>query len=116
MSGSNPQCNTWYLSSDLLVARRNINKGEEITYDYCLTESNPDWILAPKCLCKSDNCRGLVTGNDWKIKELQIRYANHFFPHILKKIQALNSSHDNKKNNNNNNTANNTSESTEQKQ
>ncbi len=79
--------NTWYLNPDLLVARRDIKKGEEITYDYVLTEANPEWILAEKCLCGASNCRGKVTGNDWKIERLQAEYENHFFPHVNKLIQ-----------------------------
>jgi hypothetical protein len=72
---------------------RDIKKGEEITYDYVLTEADPDWILADKCLCGAKNCRGQVTGNDWKIKELQQQYTNHFFPHVMKKIVRSNDDH-----------------------
>jgi hypothetical protein len=29
-----------------------------------------------------------VTGDDWKLPELQQRYGRHFLPHILEKIDA----------------------------
>jgi hypothetical protein len=29
-----------------------------------------------------------VTGDDWKLPELQQRYGRHFLPHILAKIDA----------------------------
>jgi uncharacterized protein len=66
---------------------RDIKAGEELYYDYALTESDPDWILAPACLCGKDKCRGLVTGNDWKKKELQDTYGQHFTEHILTLIK-----------------------------
>ncbi|CAF1221890.1 unnamed protein product [Didymodactylos carnosus] len=78
--------NTWYTNPDLLVASRYIKSGEEITYDYVMTEADPTWRLADKCLCGAENCRGNVTGNDWKIKELQEKLKGHFFPHVQKKI------------------------------
>lgn len=74
----------WYEGSDLLVALRDIRKGEEIAYDYALTESAPHFVL--QCRCGQKKCRGAVTGNDWKLPELQQLYGNHFLPHILEKI------------------------------
>jgi hypothetical protein len=35
-------------------------------------------------------CRGRVTGDDWKLPELQQRYRGHFTVHIEQLIQALN--------------------------
>lgn len=43
-----------------------------------------------KCLCGVENCRGLVTGNDWKLKELQDQYKNYFSPYLNEKIKELN--------------------------
>lgn len=81
--------NSWYESDELLVAMRTIKKGEEITYDYALTQGHPEWTLAPKCLCGKKKCRGVVTGNDWKLPELQKRYDGHFLKFIQKRIDAL---------------------------
>jgi len=33
-------------NDDLLIAKRDIKKGEELCYDYALTEGDPDWVLA----------------------------------------------------------------------
>lgn len=46
------------------VARRAIQKGVELTYDYGLAESNPNFRMP--CKCGSKNCRRVITGNDWK--------------------------------------------------
>jgi hypothetical protein len=81
--------NAWYEGDDLLVAMRDIKKGEEIYYDYALTENHPDFAF-PKCLCGKANCRGRITGNDWKLPELQVKYGRHFLPHVLRGIDALN--------------------------
>ncbi|MFA5126962.1 MAG: SET domain-containing protein-lysine N-methyltransferase [Patescibacteria group bacterium] len=68
------------------VALRDIKKGEEITGDYA-TFTNYPYKL--KCSCGSKNCRKIITGNDWKLKELQKRYKNNFSWFILKKIKKL---------------------------
>ena len=70
-----------------LVALRNIAPGEEVTFDYatCLTADFGDM----DCLCGTANCRGRVTGEDWKLPELQARYRGHFQPYIEEKIARL---------------------------
>ena len=79
--------NCWYEGDDRLVAMRDIAAGEELYYDYALTEADEDWILAPKCLCGTAACRGLVTGNDWRRPELQAKYGDHFTEYILQLIK-----------------------------
>jgi len=72
-----------------LVAMRDIAVGEEITYDYAMTDIETA-LEAPwtpeQCLCKKESCRSLITGDDWKIPELQIRYAGYFSAHVTKAI------------------------------
>ena len=55
-----------------------------------LAQAHPKWILAPKCLCGTALCRGLVTGNDWKRKDLQKKYGRHFLSYVLEQIDAEN--------------------------
>lgn len=68
-----------------LVAMRDIRKGEEITFDYGTVlfraKGAPKYEL--KCLCGENKCRGVITQNDWKIKDLQDRYMD-FFPYYIK--------------------------------
>jgi SET domain-containing protein len=45
------------------ITTRNIKGGEELVFDYGFAISNPDFKMA--CKCKSKNCRGVITGNDW---------------------------------------------------
>jgi SET domain-containing protein len=47
------------------IAIGDIIKGEELSYDYGLIESNPHFKMT--CKCKSTKCRQIVTGDDWKV-------------------------------------------------
>jgi hypothetical protein len=68
------------------TAWRDIRPGEEITTDYAYCEAGPTYRLEP-CSCGSALCRGRVTGNDWKIPELQRRYRGQFILHIQRLIE-----------------------------
>lgn len=47
----------------LLVARRDIQAGEEVCFDYGTTESDGCNF---ECRCNSPKCRGHIQGQDWK--------------------------------------------------
>jgi uncharacterized protein len=70
----------------IFVAIEDIKKGEEITVDYAMII---DSRYKLECNCGSDKCRKVITGEDWKLKELQQRYGNNFSWFILKKIKGL---------------------------
>jgi uncharacterized protein len=75
-----------------LEAMRNIKKCEEITFDYAMTVSKSvgsNIVFKMKCLCRSKNCRGIITEDDWKIKDLQRRYNGYFSQYIQEKIDSL---------------------------
>ncbi len=67
--------NAWW-AGDTLVARRDIAAGDELTIDYSTGNADPSFLLA--CHCESYRCRQMVTGEDWRIPELQRRYARHW--------------------------------------
>lgn len=75
-------------SGDLktLVAMRDIGEGEEAVMDYAMTDESAWWNMA--CECGSALCRGRVTGQDWKLPELQERYRGYFQANIRMKIEA----------------------------
>jgi len=81
--------NVWMDDEVTLVARRNIAAGEEITVDYALFTTQPDWTLDNPCYCGSSDCRHVITGSDWKLKDVQERYRNHFSPFINRRIEKL---------------------------
>ena len=65
------------------VAMRDIEKDEELTVDYAFID-NEEYSF--KCTCGSDNCRGMITGFDWKIKDLQEKYYDYFAQYLKDKI------------------------------
>jgi len=70
-----------------LVAMRDIQPGEEVCFDYAMSDTMPYDEF--DCECGAANCRGRVTGNDWRISELQKRYTGHFTPYVQRRIDAL---------------------------
>jgi hypothetical protein len=71
----------------ILIAARDIEVGEEVTYDYATTDgSDYDEF---ECSCGAASCRGKVSGHDWMLPELQLRYRGSFSPYLAKRIAAL---------------------------
>jgi SET domain-containing protein len=68
-----------------IIATRDIVAGEEITFDYAMTESS-DYSMP--CKCGKENCRRIITGNDWKNEKLQQKYAGYFSEYLNKKIST----------------------------
>lgn len=72
-----------------LVTMRDIEKGEEITFDYAMVLSQSEHTLSAyelDCKCARANCRGKITANDWRLPDLQDRYKGYFQEYIVKKI------------------------------
>lgn len=46
------------------VTIKDVRAGNELNWDYGLTETNPKFKM--NCLCGSKKCRKVITGNDWK--------------------------------------------------
>jgi hypothetical protein len=75
-----------------LVALRDIEVGEEICYDYAMTDGSAYDEF--ECHCGEPICRHRVTGSDWQLPELQIRYAGHFSPYLQRRIAQQTSQED----------------------
>ncbi len=71
-----------------LVAIRDIQPDEEICFDYAMSDAHPSFFL--ECRCGNPECRGKVTGDDWKLPRLQGRYRGYFSPYIQRMIDASN--------------------------
>ncbi|MCU0514750.1 MAG: SET domain-containing protein-lysine N-methyltransferase [Anaerolineae bacterium] len=77
--------NTWWADNDTMIARRDIQPGEEITYDYATTDV--DVAFAMTCRCGSPLCRGLVTHRDHLRLDWQARFGTHLPQHVLHAIE-----------------------------
>ena len=81
--------NLWMQDEVTIVARRDIQPGEELNIDYALSTTIPTWKLDYLCRCQSPLCRHQITGNDWLIPDVQQRYEGHFAPYINRRIARL---------------------------
>lgn len=80
--------NLWMQDAVTLTARRDINIDEELTVDYALFEADEDWSAQWDCSCGTLVCRRKITGKDWRLVDLQKRYARHFAPFILRRMEG----------------------------
>jgi uncharacterized protein len=82
--------NTGFKNIITLIAMRDIGVDEEITIDFAMVVERfvgmGDFL---PCQCKTENCRKLVAGSDWKNKDLQKKYHGYFSPHLQEKIDKL---------------------------
>jgi len=70
-----------------LVAMRDIHIGEEVCFDYAMCDGSPyDEFI---CTCGSHNCRGNITGEDWKRPDLRERYAGYYSPYLQRRIENM---------------------------
>ena len=77
----------------VVTAMRFIARGEEICYDYAMTDGGPCDEF--ECCCGSVECRGKVTGGDWQRPELWTRYEGYFSPYLARRIQRIKSAQSN---------------------
>ena len=69
-----------------IVAMRDIAIGEELTFDYAMSDAS-DYDEFD-CNCRTSLCRGRVCADDWRLDTLRHRYKGFFSPYIQRKIDA----------------------------
>ncbi len=67
-----------------LVTMRDVAAGAELTVDYATVMDDPD--LALWCHCETYRCRQVIEGTDWRIPQLQKRYAGWWSPRLQGRI------------------------------
>ncbi|MBI5953985.1 MAG: SET domain-containing protein-lysine N-methyltransferase [Chloroflexi bacterium] len=70
-----------------LVAIREIEPGEELTFDYAMSDGSPYDEF--ECHCGLSHCRGTIMGDDWRIPELWEKYDGYFSPYLARRIATL---------------------------
>lgn len=70
----------------LLIAMRDIAPGEELCFDYAMSDAS-DYDEF-RCLCGAASCREIVTGADWRSPALRAKYAGWFSPYLARRIAA----------------------------
>lgn len=67
----------------MFYALHDIKKGEELTFDYAISEEESDWSM--KCNCGSKKCRGKMTS----IQFLPLKVFNNYLPYIPDYFQKI---------------------------
>jgi hypothetical protein len=63
----------------IVVARRDIESGEELTFDYATTDTVG---LNMECSCGRPACRGRITSDDWESPEFRKRNGGYLSTYI----------------------------------
>ena len=67
-----------------VVAMRDIEVGESLTFDYAMADGSDYDEFA--CACGAPSCRGRVSGTDWQSPELRARYAGYMSPYLVRRV------------------------------
>jgi SET domain-containing protein len=78
------QANCGFLGSNILRSMTDIEIGEELSFDYAMSDSSPYDEF--ECHCGSPACRGHVQADAWKSPELQQQYAGFFSAYLQLQI------------------------------
>ncbi|CAI5989561.1 unnamed protein product [Closterium sp. NIES-65] len=78
--------NTWYANPRCMVALRDIQPGEHVTYDYACTETEGSMHAGLRCRCGAACCRGTLNFTEWRSHDWQRRFAGHFSAYIERKM------------------------------
>jgi len=79
--------NLWHVGPYEIAARRPIAAGEELTLDYGTNSGAGGFVM--ECRCGAQRCRGTITSDDWRIRDLQLVYGEHWTPALRQRIAKL---------------------------
>lgn len=69
---------------NILIARQNIQRGEEVCFDYETTDTQDMNFI---CQCNTVLCRKIINGNAWKDEEFQKKNDGYLSWYVEEKIQ-----------------------------
>lgn len=79
--------NLWWKDDATLVARREILPGQELTYDYAMSDIDPRTMPDMPCGCGAKNCRKVITAKDCLDPGLQKRHKGHLPSWVIEFIK-----------------------------
>jgi SET domain-containing protein len=83
--------NSGFKGQIFLVAMRDIEATEEVTFDYAMVVSQSfgsTLVFEMDCTCGTLRCRKRITEDDWKLTDLRERYRGFFSQYLQEKIDA----------------------------
>lgn len=81
-----PNCG--FSGQAFVVAMCDIAVGKEVAVDYAMCGSSPA-LRSFACLCGAASCRREIRYDDWKLANLQKKYAGYFQEYLEEKIRLL---------------------------
>lgn len=79
--------NAGFVGQVALVAMRDISNGEEVCFDYAMSDME-DYDQF-QCQCGAVECRGKVSSKDWMLPQLHAKYGGFFSSHVQRAILGL---------------------------
>ncbi len=77
----------WHVGPYEVATRRALRPGEEATIDYGTLSGAEGFVMA--CRCRSAQCRGRISSEDWRRPDLQERYLGHWVPALQQRIDTI---------------------------
>jgi uncharacterized protein len=74
--------NVGFADNAVLVAKRDISPGEELTTDYALFDEC-DGMMQRRC--GTPSCRATIGSQDWQRPQLRRKYGNYFSSYLLRR-------------------------------
>jgi len=78
--------NLGWVDAYRLATMTDVPAGDELLTDYAMSTADPTYVL--RCHCESYRCRQMVAGDDWRIPQLQRRYAGWWVPYVQELVDA----------------------------
>ena len=75
--------NVGFAGNIVLVTMTDVAAGDELTVDYAMFDIIGEIM---DCACGRPRCRGTITGDDWRLTELQERYRGYFSWYLQRKV------------------------------
>ncbi|XP_012566094.2 uncharacterized protein LOC105850153 [Hydra vulgaris] len=72
-----------------IISLKNINAGEEVTIDYQMFETESGFASGLKCLCGSNNCRGVLSFDQYRNVEWVAKYYDYSSSYVKSRIDDL---------------------------
>jgi SET domain-containing protein len=76
----------------LFVAMRHIRRGEELCFDYSISEEEPRWRLEHPCACQAPKCRRIIRSIQSLSEDVYQSYLP-FIPHYFQRVYLKSKTH-----------------------